>query len=226
MNPPVVNPDVPFAQGDLWFELDTDGAIIALKVWDGDSWEPYLLVANTVVALDSITAPLIRAGTITVNELSPSVGDELQLSANGAITTIINSQATQASQLASTQDTANDAAQAAAAAAAAAGTAQGAVDTLDGRVTTVSNAQGATQAQVNNLQTWFRVDANGAHVGQTGSVFQTHIRPNQFDITENDVVTTYWQAGQMVVPSLVADKMKLTNFQFEAYASGMVIRLI
>lgn len=214
--------------GDLWFVLGSadPSNIVEVRIYNGTSWVPYLLVADTIIALGSITAPLIRAGTITVNELSPSVGDELVLSANGAITTLISVQDTQASQIASTQDTANDAALAASAASQAAGVAQGQVDTLNGTVNTLNNAQQATQSQVTNLQTWFRVDAQGAHVGQTGSIFQTHIRPNQFDITENDVVTTYWQAGQMVVPSLVADKMKLTNFQFEAYASGMVIRLL
>ena len=183
-------------------------------------------ITTRTLAAEAITAQKIKAGTITVNELSPSVGDELVLSANGAITTLISVQDTQASQIASTQETANDAALAASEASQAAGVAQGQVNTINGTVSTISAAQQATQAQVTSLQTWFRVDAQGAHVGQTGSVFQTHIRPNQFDITENDVVTTYWQAGQMVVPSLVADKMKLTNFQFEAYASGMVIRLL
>lgn len=177
------------------------------------------------LAAEAITAEKIKAGTITVNELSPSIGSDLVLSSNSTITTIVNTQGDQANQIASVRDTANNANSTAQDAATTAGNAQNQVNSLDTKVDAVDAEQKGTKNAVNNLQTWFRVDAAGAHVGQTGSIFQTHILPDQFNITENDVVTTYWQAGQMVVPSLVADKMVLTNFTFEAYAGGMVVRL-
>lgn len=85
---------------------------------------------------------------------------------------------------------------------------------------------GDTAGTVEELSAWFRVDANGAHVGSTGSPFQTHVKPDRFEITDNGVVTSYWEGGRMVVPRLEASEVVLSKHKFEPYGDGTVVRSI
>ncbi|MCC2033062.1 hypothetical protein [Microbacterium allomyrinae] len=83
-----------------------------------------------------------------------------------------------------------------------------------------------TAGAVGQLTSWFRVDENGAHVGSTGSPFQTHVKPDRFEITDNGVVTSYWEGGRMVVPKLEATEIVLAQHKFEPYADGTVVRAL
>jgi hypothetical protein len=83
-----------------------------------------------------------------------------------------------------------------------------------------------TAGAVDQLSAWFRVDADGAHVGAKGSAFQTHVKPSRFEITENAVVTSYWEGGRMVVPVLETTQVVLAKHKLEPYGTGTVIRSI
>lgn len=85
---------------------------------------------------------------------------------------------------------------------------------------------GEAVGTVTQISTWFRVDEDGAHIGETGNPFQAHMLPGEFNITENGVVTTYWEAGRMVVPSAVVESLSLANHSIEPYEDGTVVRAL
>src|SRR5690606_20865390 len=80
------------AAGDQWWKLDPTGAsIIGVRMWNGTIWVPYQLVADEIVAAESVTAALIKAGSIQTSHVNASFGADLQLGSNSSVTTIINS---------------------------------------------------------------------------------------------------------------------------------------
>lgn len=227
-------------QGDLWYETDSAATdIIGVRIWNGTAWAPYQFVADSIfvpgsvgdisLADGAVTAPKIAAkvitgehivaGSLSVNELSPSVGTDLQLGSNGSVTTIINT-------LSETRNDVADVAQAADAAAQAAAGAQADVNNVQGQVSTLEDQQVATADQVAAISTWFRVDAEGAHVGRSDSAFQAHVKPGRFEITENAAVTSYWEGGRLVVSSLETSEVVLVSHKFEPYGNGLVVRAI
>lgn len=83
-NPPVADPELPFAVGDTWFDTNND---YALSLWNGSAWVPFQLsnnalgsiaveklLAGTITAAISITSPTINGGTITGATLQTSTG--------------------------------------------------------------------------------------------------------------------------------------------------------
>jgi hypothetical protein len=181
--------------------------------------------ANSAV-IEEATLNILTAGVIQTGMLHPDVGDQLVLTANGAITTIIGQQAAQATDIATAASAAAAAASEAASAAAVAGGATADAAAAAGAAAAAAAAAAATQAQLDTVQTWFRVDAEGAHVGQTGNAFQANVLPGEFNITESGVRTTWWESGQMTVPSLVTTEVALSNHKFEKYGTGTVIRAL
>lgn len=79
---------------------------------------------------------------------------------------------------------------------------------------------------VTQIATWFRVDEDGAHIGETGNPFQAHMLPGEFNITENDRVTTRWEADRMIVPNAVVDNLDVANHKIEPYGDGTVVRVL
>lgn len=75
------------AQGDLWWVLDaTATGIVGIQVWNGEKWVEYLLAADRIIAAESITSPLIAAGTIKVSHVEAGFGGALNIEANDSIT--------------------------------------------------------------------------------------------------------------------------------------------
>lgn len=192
-----------------------------------------LIQANSIVAdmvqmdvgfADKFFANEANIGRINVDMLAPNVGDTLNLSANGAVTTIINQQQDQASQIASTQSGVDQAAQAAQDAADAAAGAQAGVDATQGQVSSLADEQAATAGQVTTIQTWFRVDADGGHMGRSDSPFQSHIKPDRFEITQDGVARAWLEANRLVAPEFVGETVVLSNHKLEKFGTGTVVR--
>lgn len=93
------------AEGDTWFQRDLSNVITGQWVWLGGVWIQQTLSHQVISSIDLgsamvgtlngglITAKTIGvdqlvAGSITVNELSPTIGDTLDISANGSINII------------------------------------------------------------------------------------------------------------------------------------------
>jgi hypothetical protein len=183
-------------------------------------------VTGPDVEANAILANHIKAGEIEVGHLAAGVGGSLDISANGAVTTIITQQNEQAAATAAAVEAAAEAAGAAATAAAIASGATADAAAAAGAAAAAAAAQAATQAQLDLVQTWFRVDIDGAHVGQTGNPFQANVLPGEFNITESGVRTTWWDGGRMTVPALVTTEVALSNHKFEKFGTGTVIRAL
>jgi hypothetical protein len=89
-------------EGDLWFQRGAGEIIIGQWLWTEGAWVPQTLSHEVISSIDlgsatvgtldgglitarTLGADQIVAGTITVNELSPTVGDNLNITANGSI---------------------------------------------------------------------------------------------------------------------------------------------
>ncbi|WP_025157271.1 hypothetical protein [Leifsonia aquatica] len=92
-------------EGDLWFQRDSTLAIIGQWQWDGATWVPQTVSHEVIASIDlgkatvgtldgglitahTLGADQLIAGTITVNELSPTIGNDLDISANDTVTII------------------------------------------------------------------------------------------------------------------------------------------
>jgi hypothetical protein len=95
--------------GDIWFQRDVNQSIISQWSWSGSAWTQQTLNHEVISSIDLGTATVgtlngdyitartlkanaFEAGTITANELAPTVGDELDISANNAINIIVGRQ--------------------------------------------------------------------------------------------------------------------------------------
>lgn len=97
------------ANGDLWFVLDADSlSVVEVRIWNGSIWNPYRIVADSVVVPGSvgtitladgvITAPKVKlrelegehfkVGSISVDELTPNIGSYLDISINPSLSDV------------------------------------------------------------------------------------------------------------------------------------------
>lgn len=111
--PPAVDPVTGRAlvNADLWFIVDGDTSIVReVRIWNGTLWNPYRIVADSVIVPGSvgtitladgaITSPKIKAreiegdrmkiGTLSTNELTPNIGSSLDITINPAVTDLQN----------------------------------------------------------------------------------------------------------------------------------------
>lgn len=99
-------PPTAHANGDLWFVLDgTTSIVTEVRIWNGTIWNPYRIVADSVMVPGSIgtvtigdgviTGPKVKArsftgevmeiGSISVDELTPNIGGFIDITINPAI---------------------------------------------------------------------------------------------------------------------------------------------
>ena len=74
------------------------------------------------------------------------------------------------------------------------------------------------------IQTWFRVDAEGGHMGRSDSAFQSHIKPDRFEITQDGVPRAWLEANRLVAPEFVGLTVVLSNHKLEQFGTGTVVR--
>lgn len=71
------------APGDLWYVLDSEGRVVGVRVWNGEQYNPYEIVADSVlvpgsvgatrIADGAVTSPKIFAGSVTSEKMT--IGD-------------------------------------------------------------------------------------------------------------------------------------------------------
>ncbi|AWN03349.1 minor tail protein [Microbacterium phage Count] len=234
------------------FEVPSDSyyATLVLVTYDGStggSWwsgnyELRSMVGGVLIEPEAVTADkmnaneiwanegwldVLRAGVIEVDMVTANFGETLNLGSNSMIELIIDGQAENTANVAAAQETADNALSDASAANDAAADALGAADTVQENLNDTNATLQNTTDEVDNLKTWFRVDAQGAHMGRTDSAFQTHMLPDRFAITDNGVETTYWKSGVMNVESAEVTNIILSNHQMSPYDNGgTVIRAV
>lgn len=211
-------------QGDLWFQLDAaEESVTHINVWDGASWVPQILYAENIVAAESITGQLVRAGTLEVNNVSPTFGDDLNLSANEAVTIIVGRQEDQDATVSNLTETVDgvslavdDAAATAQDALSAAGAAADAADAAQGSADDVS-----TRLDVH--QTYYRFGDDGLSIGDPDSAAELRLTPERIEMTQNDVVVSYWEGGVFVADEARLQSVQVGNHQFTDYGAGRTI---
>ncbi|QIK62334.1 hypothetical protein G7068_03265 [Leucobacter viscericola] len=67
---PPADEDKPFTQGDMWFVKDTAGSFAGVKVWNGSVWNPFQLVADSLLVPSSIGTALIKDGAMTAEKMN------------------------------------------------------------------------------------------------------------------------------------------------------------
>lgn len=164
-----------------------DGEISAAKLAAG-SVEAEAIAAGAVsaeaIAAGAIQANHIEAGSINVSHLSPSVGENLDLSANGSITS------------------------------------------LAGQVNLIATDVGDTADQVSSMATALVVTPTNVQIVNSNSSYSFVITPEGAQITEGGVARASWDAGRMVVPSMVVDGAIIGNHKWEKSGSGTIVRAL
>jgi hypothetical protein len=164
-----------------------DGQISAAKLAAG-SVEAEAIAAGAVsaeaIAAGAIQANHIEAGSIQVSHLSPSVGENLDLSANGSITA------------------------------------------LAGQVNLIASDVGDTANQVSSMATALVVTPSNVQIVNSNSNYSFVITPEGAQITEGGVPRASWDAGRMVVPSMVVDGAIIGNHKWEKSGAGTIVRAL
>lgn len=175
---------------------------------------------------EAITAVKIKAFSIEANNLSPSVGSSLDISANGSINLLVGETAALAqtsvdqqgaidglnADLVEVGTLASDASSVANDAQTIAGAAQAAAD--------------ANTAIIEPLAQTYRFTSSGAFVGAPGSPYEFVIQNTGAAIRFNGTDVSTWDAQEMWVKQFRGDIVKLGNHQIEKYDTGTVVRAI
>ena len=153
-------------------------------------------VQATVVGVDGDD---IVAGSITVNNLSPTIGGQLDISANDSITLT-------AGRIDDVQDGLDDTNSA-----------------LEHQQTQMSYAD---DDALEHQQTVFSVQPDGAHIYSPGGENELVIRDDEIDMQVNGVTVTYWNQQVMFVQSAVVTEMVIGNIHFQQDGDGTLIRAV
>lgn len=183
-------------------------------------------VTARTIAAEAVTADKIKAGSISVDKVEPNFGQNLDIAANGSVNIIVTAQQNQQQQIGTAQDTASAAASAAQDAATVAGDAQAGVTNVQGQVTTLGQKQQATQQQLGQVSMYYRFGGDGAIIGRSDSPTQFLLRNTGASIRVNGVDVSTWDAGQMIVPSLVTETVVLSAHRIEKVGARTVFRAI
>lgn len=208
----LASPPTAHANGDLWYVVDPGTTnVSSIRIWNGTAWVPYIFVASEVLAAESITAPLFKAGQIEVNHVSPTFGSDLMIDGN-VIITAINQQVDQNQSSLSAQQTELDeqAAQITATknAATNAGTSANQAKIA---AQAAADAAAAAQEDVDRYGTVFAFESDGLSISSPGGAPENalSLKLTNADITirRGGVAATTWNSEFMDVPKLKAEQV-------------------
>ncbi len=174
--------------------------------------------------INEATAAVLRSHVIQVDHLSPYLADNLDLSSNGTINLIVSQQVEMSAEISKATDDVLAAQEAAQVAEESAGVAKATADGVSEALKVVDGKTDAVSERLKTVETWFWVDADGAHLGRSDTSFQTNIKPDRFQIANGGIVQTEWTSEGMNVPTATIGSLLLENHQIESYGTGTVIR--
>lgn len=175
------------------------------------------------IEADTITGNKVRAGTLEVNHVSPTFGDDLNLSANESVTIIVGKQNEQADQLADVAESVGEAQTTADAATAAAGTAQATANGAASAAAGAANAAASVGQRLDRHQTYYRFGVDGLAIGDPNVPSELRLKPDRIEMTQNNVVVSYWEGGVFVADEARLDSAQIGNHLFTAYGAGRTI---
>lgn len=71
-----------FKAGDLWYQTNADSQIAAVKVWNGNVWNDFDMVANSILVAGSVGSTLIADGAVTTAKITAKAITADQIAAN------------------------------------------------------------------------------------------------------------------------------------------------
>lgn len=178
------------------------------------------------ILANSIEGNRIKAGSIEVDQLSPNVGETLNIFANEAVQIIVgrqDEQDTATSHALDLAEQADDRAQAATDAAAAAG-ATAAV--ASGQALVAATQAQDTAARLTAHQSVFRVTPTGAEVASTDGANVLALTPSGVQIIQAGTPASTWDAGRLIVNETVMNRAQLANHIAEKSGTRTIIRPI
>ncbi len=165
-------------------------------------------------------------GTVEADSLAPSVGEQLNLSANSAIVLMagrLDDQETQITQTAQDLDVVrgdlDDAAQSASEAAAAAAVA-------DGKAVVAQQRADNANARMDDQAARFVVTPTGADVASLDAASIFRITPSGAQIIQGGTPASQWTAGQFIVSEAIVSRAQLGNHVVEKSGMRTVIRAL
>lgn len=165
----------------------------------------------------------IVAGSISVNHVTPSFGDDLNISANDAVVIIVGQQAQQATDLAAVQDGLTTVEDTANAAVSAAGDAR---SVAEGAQTAADDAMSAASdvgARLDEHQTYYRFGTTGLAIGDPNTTSELRLQPDAIQMTQNNVVISEWVGGVFIAPEARLQSASIGNHQWLPYGPGRTI---
>lgn len=165
-------------------------------------------------------------GTVEADSLAPSVGEQLNLSANSAIVLMagrLDDQETQITQTAQDLDVVrgdlDGAAQAASEAAAAAAVA-------DGKAVVAQQRADNANSRMDDQAARFVVTPTGADVASLDAASIFRITPSGAQIIQGGTPASQWTAGQFIVSEAIVSRAQLGNHVVEKSGTRTVIRAL
>lgn len=210
--------------GDQWWVLDpTLASIVGVKVWNGTAWVNYQIIAQDIIAAGSIKGLHVEANTLGVNHVSPSFGADLDISASESVSIIVGRQNDQADQLADVAESVGEAQSSADAATSAAGTAQATANGAASAAAGAATAAASVGQRLDRHQTYYRFGVDGLAIGDPNVPSELRLKPDRIEMTQNNVVVSYWEGGVFVADEARLDSAQIGNHLFTAYGAGRTI---
>ena len=176
---------------------------------DGDN-----IIAN------SINGNKVVAGTILVDRLAPNIGEQLDISANGAVQIIVGRQNDQDAAIGNAQETADSALSDAEQAVLDAATAAAQAAAADGKALVAQTQAQAAQAALTAHQAVFRVTAEGAEVASVDGSNVLALTPDGVAIIQGGTAASTWDAGRLIVNEAVVNRAQIGAHSFEKYSES------
>lgn len=105
-------------------------------------------------------------------------------------------------------------------------TSNSSVTIIAGQISDLSDAQGATDDNLAEMQTFYQFGPEGATIASPTSPFSLSLEPERIAIMLGGNPVSWWNSGQMVVPSFVGEEVVIGNHKFEKYGTGSVMRAL
>lgn len=180
-------------------------------------------VTGPDIEANAVRANHVEAGSIGVNHVTPSFGDDLNIAANGAVTIIVGRQQEQDSHLADLDGSVSDAQAAANAATDTAGAAQSAAESAQVAADGAATAASDVSQRLDQHQTYYRFGTDGLAIGDPASAAELRLAPDAIQMTQNGVVISEWVGGVMVAPEAKLLQASIANHQFMPFGAGRTI---
>ena len=178
--------------------------LVVVAEIDGDD-----IIAGTILGNK------IVAGSIEVDQLSPNVGDQLNISANGSVQIIVGRQDEQDVAIEDISNTANQAEADAQAAAIAAANAKSQADVAAGQALVAQQQAQDVGDRFTAHQAVFRVTEFGAEVASRDGSNVLAMTPTGVQIIQGGTAASTWDAGRFIVNEAIVSRAQIGNHLIE-----------